>query len=296
MKKFKRIYVEITNICNLSCEFCPKLSRKRKFMDEKEFEIILKKIRPHTDYIYLHLMGEPLLNPNLELFLSLANSYGFKVNITTNGTLIHKAKDILLNAEALRQVNISLHSFEANDNDIDFHEYFDNVLSFIDEARKNTNIITAMRLWNLDSSNTIGANKLNDSIIDKITDKFGYDGYIIEELKKKPRIKLGDNLYLNSAEKFNWPDINIEPLGDIGFCHGLRDHIGILSNGTVVPCCLDSEGNIHLGNIFDKSLEEIINDKRARDIYNGFSGRKRVEELCKRCGYSERFNILKMKK
>lgn len=290
MKKFKRIYVEITNICNLSCEFCPKLSRKRKFMCEKEFEIILKKIRPHTDFIYLHLMGEPLLNPNLELFLNLANLYGFKVNITTNGTLIPKVKDILLKAEALRQVNISLHSFEANDNNIDFHEYFDNVLNFVDEARKNTNIISAMRLWNLDSININGANKLNDSIIEKITKKFGYNGNIIEELKEKPRIKLENNLYLNSAEKFNWPDINIEPLGDIGFCHGLRDHIGILCDGTVVPCCLDSEGNIPLGNIFEKSLEEIINDKRAKDIYNGFSGRKRVEELCKRCGYSERFS------
>lgn len=289
MKRFKKVYIEITNICNLECEFCPKLNRKLKFMNIEEFEVILKSIKPYTDYIYFHLMGEPLLNPNLEAFFQLAFEYGFKVNITTNGTLLKEKDKILFNAKALRQVNVSLHSFEANNNNRDFNEYFDSVLNFIEVAQKETKIISAMRLWNLDSIENKGANMLNTRIINKISEKFSYNGDIISELEMKPGIKISERVYLNSAEKFSWPNINIDIISEKGFCHGLRDHIGILCDGTVVPCCLDSDGNIPLGNIFDNSLEDILEGDRAKKIYDGFTNRNRVEELCKKCGYSQRF-------
>lgn len=290
MRKFKRVYIEITNICNLSCSFCPKTKRPQKFMNTTEFELILNKIKPFTEYIYFHLMGEPLLNPNLEGFLDIAYRKGFKVNLTTNGTLLYKAKDILINAKALRQINVSLHSFEANNQNNDYFDYFNNVLSFIDEVNKNTNIICSMRLWNLDNNKDKGQNLLNIDILKLISDKFDYLEDIIYKLNVDKRIKLKRNLYLNSAQKFDWPDISIDSLGEDGFCLGLRDHLGILSDGTVVPCCLDSDGNIPIGNIFNEEFEEIINCKRANDIYQGFSKRKKVEELCKRCGYSEVFN------
>ena len=290
MRKFKRIYIEITNVCNLSCSFCPKTTRLSKFMSKEEFEVILDKIKPSTEYIYFHLMGEPLLNPSLEEFLDLSYSKGFKVNLTTNGTLLTKSRDIIFKSNALRQINISLHSFEANNGINNFYEYFNNVLLFIDELNKNTNIICSMRLWNLDNSKDKGENSLNEEILNLIKEKFDYKEDIKAKLFSDKRIKLKKNLYLNGAEKFNWPDIKIDSLGEEGFCHGLRDHLGILSDGTVVPCCLDSEGNIPLGNILSEEFEDIINSKRAIDIYNGFSNRKRVEELCKRCGYSQTFD------
>ena len=289
MKKYKRVYIEITNVCNLSCSFCPKTNRNKAFLNVENFKKVLKEVKPFTKYIYLHLMGEPLLNPNLEEFLSIAYEEGFKVNITTNGTLIAKVKEILLKSKALRQVNISLHSFEANDNNIDFYKYIDDVLDFIEKANKETDIISAMRLWNLDSYSLKGENKLNEDIINIISKRFNYSDNLRETIDRDKKVKLMDRVYLNSAEKFNWPDMNIEPLGDIGFCHGLRDHFGILVDGTVVPCCLDGEGNIPLGNIYKESLGAILEGERARVIYEGFSCRKRVEELCKRCGYSEMF-------
>ena len=269
MKKFKRMYIEITNICNLSCSFCPKTKRKMEFLSVDNFKIILEKIKPYTEYIYFHLMGEPLLNPNLEEFLEIAYEKGFKVNITTNGTLLKKTREILLKSKSLRQINISLHSFEANDNNITFDEYFNEITSFVNEANEKTNIICALRLWNLESYN------------ERVSSP--------ENLDKNKRVKIRKNLYLNGAEKFQWPDINLDIISEKGFCHGLRDHIGILVDGTVVPCCLDSEGNIPLGNIYNKTLEEIINSERAINLYNGFSQRKKVEDLCKKCGYSERF-------
>ncbi|HEY5525058.1 MAG TPA: radical SAM protein, partial [Clostridium sp.] len=142
MKKYKKIYIEITNVCNLSCSFCPKTERKSKFLSVDEFKTVLKEIKPYTKYIYFHLMGEPLLNPNLEEFLRLAYEEDFKVNITTNGTLLRSVKDILLRSKALRQINISLHSFEANNKEVSFQEYFDEVLGFIKETNDTTDIIT----------------------------------------------------------------------------------------------------------------------------------------------------------
>lgn len=289
MKKYKKVYIEITNICNLSCSFCPKTERESKFLSVDEFKIVLKKIKPYTKFIYFHLMGEPLLNPNLEEFLKIAHEEDFKVNITTNGTLLRSVKDILLKAKSLRQINISLHSFEANNKEISFEEYFNEVLAFIKEANESTDIITAMRLWNLDSYKIKGDNSLNDDIVEKIKDVFDYKEDLKTILTYDKRTKLKDNLYLNVADKFQWPNMNIEPLGDTGFCHGLRDHFGILVDGTVVPCCLDGEGNMSLGNIYKKSLEEILKGDRSIKFYNGFSNRKKVEELCKRCGYSEMF-------
>ena len=287
MKKFKKVYIEITNVCNLSCNFCPKTSRNLKFMDKESFEHIVKNIRPYTEHVYFHLMGEPFLNKELGHFLEISKENQLKVNITTNGTLISEVKDILINAQALRQVNISLHSFEANEEQIDFNEYINNIINFVKEATEKTNIICSLRLWNLDTKYN-ASNNLNIDIFELLEQEFELNCDLKECLKEKNSFKLKNNVYISMGEKFKWPSLNEEELGERAFCYGLRDQIGILVDGTVVPCCLDSEGSIPLGNIFDSSLEEILNSKRANEIYDGFSGRKAVEELCKRCGFINR--------
>ena len=288
MTRFKKIYIETTNICNLSCNFCPKTSRKLGFMGIESFNEIINKIKGYTNHIYLHLMGEPFLNKNLETFLKIAKEADLKVNITTNGTLINRVKDLIIDSKAVRQINISLHSFEANDNDIEFNKYINNIIDFINESTEKSETICALRLWNIDTEELKANNNLNSQIINLIQDKLNLEINLIEELKEKKRLKLKDKVYLNMAEKFSWPDANLSLISEDVFCHGLRDQIGILLDGTVVPCCLDSEGKIPLGNIFEQSLEEIITSKRARNIYDGFSRRRAVEDLCKRCGYAKR--------
>ncbi|EKQ56999.1 MULTISPECIES: radical SAM protein [unclassified Clostridium] len=287
MKKFKKVYIEITNVCNLNCNFCPKTSRELKFMDRESFEYIIKSIRSYTDYVYLHLMGEPFLNKELQKFLNICGENFLKVNLTTNGTLINEVKEILINSKALRQVNISLHSFEANENNIDFNEYIDNIIGFVKEATEKTNIICSLRLWNLDTKYS-ASNKMNVDIFKFLQQEFEIESDLKECLKEKNSCKLKNNVYVSMGEKFKWPSLNSEELGERAFCYGLRDQIGVLVDGTVVPCCLDSEGSIPLGNIFENTLEEILNFPRARNIYNGFSGRKAVEELCKKCGFTNR--------
>lgn len=289
MRKFKKVYIEITNVCNLSCNFCPKTKRKYKFMNKEEFTYILNEVKPFTEHIYFHLMGEPLLNEDIEYFFEESRSKGLHVNLTTNGTLLSKVGDKLIKAKSLRQVNISLHSFEANKKTVELEEYLDSITDFIIKARENSDIICAIRLWNMDNDDLKGENNLNKDILKMLEDKLKLDFSLSEKLQESNRIKLKDKVYLNMAEKFQWPDIKIDSLGENVFCHGLRNQIGILVDGTVVPCCLDSEGNLALGNIFERPLKEILTGDRATNIYNGFSRRVAVESLCKKCGYATRF-------
>lgn len=288
MKKFKKVYIEITNICNLSCNFCPKTKRVLNMMKSEQFKHILKQVRPYTDYIYLHLMGEPTLHPNLKEYLDLSHKESLKVNLTTNGTLLLQVKDILLNAHALRQINISLHSFEANKNQESLLSYLNNVSDFITEILHKTDIICSVRLWNMDTKDLKASNSLNNTIIHFFENKFDLKIDLSKILQSNKGIKLRKNLYLNMDQKFEWPDIEKIKENQYVFCYGLRDHIGIHVDGTVVPCCLDSDGNIALGNIFKQSLEEIIHSERAVAIYEGFSNRCAVEDLCKKCGYAMR--------
>ena len=289
MRRFKKVYIEITNVCNLSCNFCPKTKRKYKFMNKEEFNYILKEVKPFTEHIYLHLMGEPLLNENIQEFLEESGNQGLYVNLTTNGTLLNTVGDTLIKAKALRKVNISLHSFEANKKTVELEEYLKDISNFIIKARENSNIICAIRLWNMDSNDLKGENNLNREILKILEENLNLDFSLAEKLQETNRIKLKDKVYLNMAEKFQWPDIKIDTLEEKVFCHGLRNQMGILVDGTVVPCCLDSDGNLPLGNIFEKSLKEILEGERAINIYNGFSRRVAVEDLCKRCGYATRF-------
>lgn len=289
MKRFKKVYIEITNICNLDCNFCPKTKRTPKLLNEAEFSRIVKEIKPYTDYVYFHLMGEPFLNEHLGRFLEICHENSLKVNITTNGTLIHKVKELLLQSPALRQVNFSLSSFEANDNIGELEEYLNEIGDFILKASEETQIISSLRLWNLDSETLKASNSKNLYILSVLEKLLNLDFSLREKLQTTNQIKLKEKIYLNMAEKFEWPDLGKELVSKEVFCYGLRDQIGILVDGTVVPCCLDSEGTIALGNIYETKLNDILESVRAKKIYDGFSNRCAVEELCKRCPYAKRY-------
>ena len=275
--RFSKIYVEISNLCNLSCAFCPGTKREKRAMTEAEFQILLPKLRPYSDFIYFHLMGEPLIHPKLDRFLDLAHEAGFKVILTTNGTLLQQRQDLLLASPALHKVNISLHAFEANDLSISFEEYLRRCFEFGKAAEGK--VLVSYRLWN-----SGGADRMNEQIKETLSQYF--PGNWVQERKG---IRIGSRVYLEHGDKFDWPDLSAPDGGEQVFCYGLRDQLGILCDGTVVPCCLDHEGDIALGNLFSQELHDILNTPRAKNIYDGFSGRKAAEPLCRRCGYARRF-------
>ncbi|MHC1684298.1 MAG: radical SAM/SPASM domain-containing protein [Clostridiaceae bacterium] len=292
MKKFKKIYIEITNVCNLSCSFCPQTKRSPQFIEIESFSKILDEIKPHGDHIYFHIKGEPFLHPNIDKLLDISYEKGFKVNITTNGTLINKVKDKLLLKKALRQINFSLHSFDGNENSTNKNQYINNIISFIKESTDSSNLLISLRLWNLDEDNETNSKKSrNRNILEIIEKEFNLPYKIEEKISPGRGIKIQDRVYLNQDYEFDWPDLKEDEDDGIGFCYALRNQVGILVNGTVVPCCLDGEGIIELGNISEKSFSEIIESERANNIFDGFSRRVAVEELCRKCGYRKRFGI-----
>lgn len=243
MKKFSKIYIEITNKCNMNCSFCSKTLREDKFMTVQEFEKIAKEVSKFTSLIALHIKGEPLLHPQLKEILSISEKYNLKVNITTNATLLNKQLDTILTSKSIRQINISLHSAEQSG--IDENKYITNIFNAIDNICENTNIIVSYRLWNLKD---LKNNNINYNILLKLGNKYKIEN-IVEKAQEHEFIKLAKNVFLNQDIEFEWPNINKEIISKIGKCYGLRNHIGILSNGDVVPCCLDADANICLGNI-----------------------------------------------
>lgn len=276
-KRFNKVYLEISNICNLHCTFCPGTKRKKQALSEEEFSILLPKLRPYSDFLYFHLMGEPLCHPQLGSFLNQAGAAGFKVIITTNGTLLKKQTDILLSSSALHKINISLHAFEANDPAIPFEDYLQNCFSFGQKAEGNK--IVVYRLWNHG-----GAEQKNEEILSAM------EQFFPRPWKEDRRgIRIGEKIFLEYGDKFDWPDLTAPEGSYKVFCYGLRDQIGVLCDGTVVPCCLDHEGDLALGNLFKDDLDTILATSRAKAIYDGFTDRTAAEELCRKCGYARRF-------
>ncbi|MFH5182597.1 radical SAM/SPASM domain-containing protein [Paenibacillus sp. TAB 01] len=292
MKKFKKFYIEITSVCNLACTFCPPTKRSATFIKVEDFTHILDEVRTYTDHIYFHVKGEPLLHPKIDQLLDLSHERGLKVNLTTNGTLLPKAKHKLLGKPALRQVNISLHSFDGHLGSTDKEGYVKQVLAFAQQAAEEHKVTISLRLWNLTQDNATNAEKMrNREILSMIENHFGLDYLIEEKVVRGSGTKIADRIYINQDHEFQWPSLKEEEDEGRGFCHALRNQAAILSNGTVVPCCLDGEGVINLGNIHEKRFTDIIEGERATALYDGFSRREVVEELCRKCDYRRRFSV-----
>ncbi|WP_020620295.1 radical SAM/SPASM domain-containing protein [Paenibacillus daejeonensis] len=292
MKKLKKCYVEITSVCNLACTFCPPTERQKTFISVEDFRLRLEQIRGYADSIYLHVKGEPLLHPKLDQLLDISHEYGIKVNITTNGTLIAKNRNKLLGKPALRQMNFSLHSFDGHPGSKDKAGYLADILSFTRDALRESNLIISYRLWNLTTDNQTNLERSrNRELLAMIEEAFALPYLIEERFERGKGLKISERLYLNQDHEFQWPSLDAEEDEGRGFCYGLRTQAAILANGTVVPCCLDGEGVINLGNVGQQAFGEILAGERATAIVDGFSRRQAVEELCRKCGYRKRFGM-----
>lgn len=290
MKRFAKVYLEITNVCNLACDFCPPSRRAPEFLSVESFSSILDQINPYTRHINLHVKGEPLLHPELERFLDISCEKGFQVNITTNGTLIRRVRERLLGKPALRQINFSLHSFDGNSSGANRDSYIGDILEFTKEALKQPKFLVAFRFWNLSmTTDHDPEDRRNDEFLSEIEKAFDLPYRIRDEVRPDRGIKIADRLYVNQAHLFEWPDLEADEYPGSGFCHALRNQAAILVDGTVVPCCLDGEGIMNLGNLHSAPFGEIIDSPRAMAIFDGFSRKEAVEELCRKCGYRQRF-------
>lgn len=275
---YSRAYIEITNICNKNCSFCPGTRRAPQRMSDDSFDYVLSQLRGVTEYIYYHLMGEPLTHPSLPDFIRRAKNEGFKSVVTTNGTLLKK-RGIELIAAGVYKVNISVHSFEDGTTE-EYLNYIYDCLDFADTASR-AGVLVILRLWN--SGYDEGR---NIDTLELIRQRFGGDWH---ETVRGPRIR--PKLHLEYGDRFDWPDLTAPDMGGEVYCYALKDHFAILCDGSVVPCCLDREGAITLGNVFTDNINDILSSPRAVSIAEGFCRRHAEESLCRRCGYARRFSI-----
>lgn len=263
-KRFKKVYIEITNICNLSCDFCAPDNRVKEYMTTDNYIKILETIKPYTDYIYLHVKGEPLLHPHINAFINIAHEKGFYINLTTNGTMLDK-----LTTKNIRQINYSMQSAPDTKN---MQEIIRNFKKYI----ANTNIYLSLRLW-------IDRIKGNQDIEQMLKEEFP----LFEQIEDKA--KLDNNIFLSIENEFVWPDMKHKETNMEGYCHGLKDHIAILVDGTMIPCCLDHKASIKLGNILQDKIEDVLNSRRVINMMQGFQNRKAIEKLCQTCEFKNRF-------
>lgn len=275
MQKFKKIYIEITNHCNLNCSFCSPVTKKRRNMTKEEFEKIMLKIKDYTNYIYLHVKGEPLLHPHIIDFINCAKKYSLKVNLTTNGTLFSQLAKELGKCTNLNKINFSLHCENKKKN------YLEDIFNNIKYLSPKTTVI--YRLWCLKNDKL---DKKSAEIVDKIKDYYKLSPIIVEKIKTERNIKINSSIYVDKDNEFTWPQITFHKSS--GYCYALKTQIAILVDGTVVPCCLDSNGQIPLGNIFSTSLENIVNSEKYKKIKKSFQDRKPCERLCQSCTFKNK--------
>jgi len=288
---FKKIFVEITNRCNLACDFCVATRRPKGDMAPAAFAALLPQLVSFTKFLSLHVLGEPLLHPDLPELLSLCCEQGFQVNLTTNGTLLPRHAAMLLAAPALRQVNVSLHGVLGRTGDFEDGGYLAGVLRFARLAAAQ-GIYASLRVWDLPPVTEAGGVRRHDWLLARLEEFFSLSSPLAASVVSGQGVKLAERIYLSQKELFAWPTLSDPDLGGSGTCRGLRDQVAILVDGTVVPCCLDAEGLVPLGNVFSTPFATIVAGERATSISKGFRERRVVEELCRRCSYRKRFDAV----
>ena len=254
-------------------------------MSEQHFTKIVSDAKPLAEEVCLHLMGEPLAHPEFASMLAICGEVGVKVQLTSNGLLIAKHQDTLLASQALRQINFSLQSFKDNFPHRPLEGYLAPLLEFAKLASiKRPELYINLRLWNVGADNAD-----NEEIFRFIEQYFNIQIKRAVDVGGKKSKKIWNKLYLHFDSRFEWPSLALPFQSDHGKCHALTGHIGIHADGTVVPCCLDKEAKVNLGNCLERSLPEIMNGERAVKMKEGFAKGILVEELCKHCSYINRF-------
>ncbi len=287
---YKRVNIEISNVCNLQCSFCPVVERDKQLMTPEAFVKLAEQLRGMVEEVCLHLMGEPLLHPQLAAIVEACEVNELPINLTTNGLLLQGERRELLLKPIVRQVNISLHSYEANFGMQGITPYYEKIARFLREAEaRRPELYINLRLWDL--ADPAAESSANLWLRQKLEETYGLaiDSKAID-VRRRKNVKLSGRIYLHFDSRFTWPSPQLPVRAEQGFCHGLSQHFGVHADGTVVPCCLDKEATIPLGNIHQEPLADILQSPRASAMREGFARGELVEDLCRRCPFIERFD------
>jgi len=287
--KFYRIYIELTNVCGLSCSFCPTKELPSKEMDLAFFNSIIEQAKQYTKEIACHVVGDPLTQANLHGYLDIMHKHGLKAILTTSGYFLKKHSYDTLFHPCVKQINISLNSFNKNDTSLTFEQYITPIINLCQsKLERKEELFINLRVWNLDEM--MSERNFNETLFSKLNTIFDTTLELDAIYHNRPKnIRLGSKILVHFDNYFEWPSLNNKNYGH-GTCQGVQSHIAILASGKVVPCCLDCDGIIELGDLHESSLEAILSAKRTVSMIEGFKESKAVEELCQKCSYKDRFN------
>ncbi|MCO5113560.1 MAG: radical SAM protein [Bdellovibrionaceae bacterium] len=286
-KRFKKVYLEISNICNLKCSFCPAVERGEQQVAEDTFKARLLEVSPWAERVCLHVMGEPLAHPLLPRFIEIAGDHQVDLEITTNGTLLSASVQASLLHKTVKQVNFSLQSFTDNFPTANPLTYLNKIFGFIDQAFiERPDLYINLRLWNIGDHK---AGQDTEFFLKQIESKFDVqiNRSVDVGFKKSKNVK--SRLYIHFDSRFIWPDLKHNKISDAGSCYGTRSQVAVLADGVVVPCCLDKEAAINLGVMGQTSFADIVDGTKATRIRQGFEQGRMLEDLCQRCDYAQRF-------
>ncbi|MGL2525242.1 radical SAM/SPASM domain-containing protein [Helicobacter pylori] len=278
-KLFKKIYIELSDICGLQCSFCPNPKNIRGVMPLELFEKVCKEVAPLTQMITLHVLGDPCKLKNLNRYLSTAKRFSLKVDLVTSGVYLHDFETLL--QDVIYQISISLDAGLDHHNKINQHRYIQKILEFCRyKCEKNSEVFLNLRIQD-------GTLDKHQNLIKPFLESF--ECVSLETLISQGRVRLFKKSFLNIQKTFKWPNLNApNPLNQkskIPYCYGLIKQVAILSNGVVVPCCMDTQANINLGDLNHMPLKDILNSQKAMAIKTHFLKGEALEFLCKNCSY-----------
>ncbi|MBN2964032.1 radical SAM/SPASM domain-containing protein [Sulfurospirillum sp. T05] len=283
--RFAKVYVELTNACGQACSFCPSRPKQKRVMSLESFGHVLLELKPYTKTLALHVFGDPLMLENIKEYMDLAHASGFGIHLVTSGFRLSMHKKTLLSHPALIQLNISLNSALGQCEE-KLRTYLEEIMTWCEYKRHHApRPFVNLRLWNK------GGDARDADFSLAIETFFSHTFFhtpMLEWNVEKKVCQLDTKIRLHKEQYFMWPSLSAPVVPD-GFCHGLHSHIGVLSDGTVVPCCLDGEGVLMLGNLFIQPLYGILASQKAQEIRRGFDEKKPPEPLCQRCDFRKRF-------
>ncbi len=275
-KPFQRLYAEITNICNWHCSFCPKSPRKFEEMPLERFKKLVVLARPLFEEMTFHVLGEPLLHSRFPDLLKCLEQEEMKLFLVTNGSQITKYQDELLNFSFLKQINFSLHGLTEREQEID--KRLKEVFSFCQKlSSQKPEVYINLRLWNLNKDEN--SKDLQQKVLSLIEKTFGVSLNPNVEIRLGKGKRIKDRIYLHQDTPFHWPSLDDKYLGNQIHCYGFHTQMAVLSDGAVVPCCLDYLGVNKLGS-FEEIFPKLVELKQdASQVLNNSS-------LCQRCTFS----------
>jgi len=317
----RRVHIELTNVCDFNCLFCPKAEMKRPygFMETNLAKRLISEIgeKGIAEKVTFHVMGEPTLHPAFFEILDHACKEGVKVGLTTNGGRLGGETGQRLLDYDLHQIDISLQTPDEKSfvlrkaGALSFERYLKGIFDFFGSYHKgHANTIFKFRFLNTrfpkkSMEERIGPIRVISSTAE-LRDTFRYWAtriyamLAVDNEKKELALQRIDSLV---AHKWNvvevCPNVFFETyvlsdwghaFGDYairdawgGCCFGMRDHFAVLHNGDVILCCVDYDGNTKVGNVSDSSLSEILSSERVGEIVRGFRKMRLVHPYCKKC-------------